>query len=506
MRKLLKILLGRQFIATFLLLVQIVFLIWLVLFRGNAFVFAALYLLSLFIVLYVINRRDKPAYKIVWIIIMLSIPLFGGLMYLILNWQSKSGKFRKYARKTDAEAKSYLPIEERLVEEFVENNIDHTPQVNYLTKFASFPLYTNSETRYISPGERFFPLFLEELKKAEKYIFLEFFIITPGHMWDEVYKILCDKVRQGVEVRLMYDDMGCMTGLPANFEEKVRSDGIKVTVFNRFRPLWSSIQNNRDHRKIVVIDGKTAITGGINIADEYINEKERFGYWKDCAAIIRGEAVRSFTVMFLHLWTSTNLTFENYNEYLHITPKGTYNDGYFLPYADAPNDDENVCEHVYMQIINNARRYVYIETPYFIIDDSMLSAFILAAKSGVDIRIITPAIPDKKLVHKTTRSYYHSLISAGVRIYEYTPGFIHSKIVISDDDTATIGTANFDFRSLYLHYECGELIFNSSTVADMKKDFLDTLPLCHEITKDETKKNIFGKLGQSFLRIIAPLL
>ncbi|MBR4880580.1 MAG: cardiolipin synthase, partial [Clostridia bacterium] len=263
---------------------------------------------------------------------------------------------------------------------------------------------------------------------------------------------------------------------------------------------------NRDHRKITVIDGKTAFTGGINLADEYINEKERYGYWLDSAALVKGEAVNSFTVIFLELWNGSNRCKEDFSPYLRETPKGTYTDGYIIPYADAPTDDENVCEHVYMQIINNAKNYIYVETPYFIVDDSMLSAFILAAKSGVDVRIMTPGIPDKKLVHMTTRSYYEALIKAGVRVYEYTPGFVHSKIMVSDDDTATVGTANFDFRSLYLHYECGELIFNSSAIEDIKQDFLRTLPLCREITEKDTKRNIFVRLGQSILRIIAPLL
>lgn len=506
MKKLLQALVGRKFFVCLLLLLQVVFIVWVVFYTGSAVVSSLLYVLSLFIVVYVVNRRDKPAYKIAWIILMLTIPLFGGLLYLVLNWQSKSGSFRKYALRTDAEAKSYLPVDENVIEEFKVVNGEHTPQVNYLTKFAKFPMYKNSATEYFSPGEDFFPVFIEALKKAERYIFLEFFIIDSGFVWEETFKVLSEKAAAGVEIRLMYDDMGCMSLLPPDFEEKLKESGIKYTVFNPFRPLWSSIQNNRDHRKIVVIDGRIAFTGGVNLADEYINSKKRFGYWKDCCALVRGDAVKSYTVMFLHLWTSANMIYENFSKYLYNTPPGTYNDGYFLPYSDAPTDDENVCEHVYMQIINNAKRYVYIETPYFIIDDSMLSAFILAAKSGVDIRIITPSVPDKKFVHMTTRSYYHTLIAAGVRVYEYTPGFIHSKIVISDDDTATIGTANFDFRSLYLHYECGELIFNSSTVGVMKRDFLKTLAQCREITKEDTKRNVFVRLGQSILRIIAPLL
>jgi len=505
-RKLLKTLLTRRLVVCFLLLVQIVLLAFMIWFRASRFIIVALYTLSLFIVIYVVNRRDKPAYKIAWIILMLTFPLFGGLLYLILTWQVKSGKFRNNVKERDDESASYLPFEESVMEEFCREHGSHIPKVNYLSNFARFPIYKNSRISYYSPGEEFFPALLSELEKAERFIFLEFFIIARDSMWESVLEILKRKAALGVEIRLMYDDMGCISSLPPKYYREMESYGIKCIAFNSFRPIWSSLQNNRDHRKIIVIDGKTAVTGGINLADEYINKKKRFGYWKDSAAIIRGEAVRSFTVMFLQLWNASLNTREDYSLYFTNTPKDSYNDGYILPYSDAPTDDENVCEHVYMQIINNARKYVYIETPYFIIDDSMLSAIILAAKSGVDIRIITPSVPDKKIVHMTTRSYYSALIEAGVRIYEYTPGFIHSKIVISDDDTATIGTANFDFRSLYLHFECGALIFDSKAVGDMKKDFLDMLPCCHEITKDEAKRNIFVRFGQSVLRIIAPLL
>ncbi|MBR5514750.1 MAG: cardiolipin synthase [Clostridia bacterium] len=506
MRKLLKTLLTRRFIVCFLLLVQILLIVFLIWFRASRIILSVLNLLSLIIIIYVINRRDKPAYKIVWIIIMLTFPLFGGLLYLILTWQVKSGKFRKSAKERDDEAASYLPVNKEVKEEFNSQNPQHAAQVNYLTDFARFPMYKNTGSEFYSPGEKFFSVFLEELEKAKEFIFIEYFIISPGSMWDRILDILKRKAEEGVEIRVMYDDMGCISLLPQKYYKELEKFGIKCVAFNPFRPIWSSVQNNRDHRKIVIIDSKVAVTGGINIADEYINEKKRFGYWKDCAVIVRGEAVRSFTVMFLQLWNASKNTKEDFSIYLAKTTENSYCNGYIIPYCDAPTDDENVCEHVYLQIINNARKYVYIETPYFIVDDSMLSAFILAAKSGVDIRIITPGIPDKKFVHLTTRSYYYSLIEAGVKIYEYTPGFIHSKVVISDDDTATVGTANFDFRSLYLHFECGELIFNSSTVEEMKKDFLGMLPLCHEVTVREAKRNIFVRFGQSVLRIIAPLL
>lgn len=490
-----------------LLLIQVGLIAGLILTRSTRIVMTILELLSLFVIIYVINRRDKGAYKTAWVMVMLTFPVFGGLLYLVLTWQSNSGAFRKFIIKNEEYAKSYIPVDKDVIDRFTEEDPGHQPQVNYLTNYARFPLYSNSTTEFFPSGESFFATLCEELGKAEKFIFFEYFIIDEhDRMWRDIYDILKDKADKGVEVRVMYDDMGSMKTISKSFRTTLKRDGIKLTVFNPFRPFWSSIQNNRDHRKITVIDGKVGFTGGVNIADEYINEKERYGHWRDCAVMLRGECVRTLTVAFLQLWNGSHRRNEDFSPYLPSLPKGLYDDGYILPFADTPVDDENVSEHVYMQIINNARDYLYIETPYFIVDDSMLSAIILAAKSGVDVRIITPGIPDKKLVHMTTRSYYQSLIAAGVRVYEYTPGFIHSKVVVSDDDTAVVGTANFDFRSLYLHYECGELILGSRAVDVIKKDFLSILPLCCEITPQDVDRNIFVRLGQSLLRIIAPLM
>ncbi|MBR6514713.1 MAG: cardiolipin synthase [Clostridia bacterium] len=506
MKKLLRFFLNRRFIVILLLLVQIVILGGVILGRAGK-VIPFLEVLSVIMVLYVVNRRDNPAYKIAWIILMLAVPVFGGLLYIIITWQTRLGSFRKRIKEYEDHARQYIPIDPEVVQRFNAAIPGHLPQVNYLTRFGRFPMYDGSTTEYFSPGEKFLPVYLDELEKAEKYIFIEYFIIdNDDGMWLEILDILERKVKEGVEVRVMYDDVGCAGTVPAVYKKQLRAKGIKVTVFNPFVPLMSSVQNNRNHRKITVIDGKVAFTGGLNLADEYINKKQRFGYWLDCAIMVKGDAVKSFCTIFLELWNAYNKTKENFQPYLDPVSPCPNGDGYVIPYSDAPTDDENVCEHVYMQIINNAKHYVYIETPYFIVDHSMLSAFILAAKSGVDIRIITPAIPDKKLVHMTTRSYYKALVTAGVRVYEYTPGFVHSKIVVSDDDTATVGSANFDFRSLYLNYECGELIFDSSVIGVIKQDFLDTLEHCREIKAEDIKRNIFVRIGQSLLRIIAPLL
>lgn len=507
MKKILKIVFARPMLVILMLLVQIFLIIGLILTRATQQVMWILELLSLFIVVYVVNRRDKPAYKIAWILLILSVPVFGGLLYLLVTGQSQSGSFRKLVKKNEEAAKRYIPIDRDVIEGFKREYKEHEPQVNYLTNYALFPMYSNTRTEYFSPGEEFFPKYLEVLSSAKSFIFLEFFIIdTSSQMWQDILEILKSKAAQGVEIRVMYDDIGCLGIVPDNYKSRLNNMGIKSVAFNPFIPLWSAVQNNRDHRKITVVDGRVAFTGGINIADEYINRKKRYGYWKDCAVMVEGEAVHSYTAMFLQLWTATLLKHEDFSPYLPPLAESSHNDGYILPYSDTPADEENVCEHVYMQIINNARDYVYIQTPYFIVDDSMLSAFTLAAKSGVDIRIITPGVPDKKLVHMTTRSYYSALIEAGIRVYEYTPGFVHSKVVVSDDDTATVGTANFDFRSLYLHYECGQIMFGSGAVRAIKEDFLKTLEDCREVTKEDTKRNIFVRIGQSILRIIAPLL
>ena len=324
-------------------------------------------------------------------------------------------------------------------------------------------------------------------------------------MWNGILDVLFEKVRRGVEVYLIYDDVGCFFLLPKDYKAFLEKHGIRTCVFNPFRPILSTVQNARDHRKIAVIDGEVAYTGGINMADEYINEIEKHGHWKDAGIRLEGAAVRSFTVMFLQMWTMCTGEREDYNLYCSTTP-GSENDGIVLPYADSPLDRENVCEHVYLQIINNAKRYVYINTPYLIVDDSMVSALCLAAKSGVDVKIVTPGKWDKRFVHFTTRSYYRELIDAGVEIYEYTDGFIHAKTFVSDDIVASIATANLDFRSLYLHFECGTWLYKSKAVLELKQDFTDNLSRCTRIEKKDCRASLFIRILEEIFRLIAPLM
>lgn len=463
---------------------------------------------SIIAVLYIVSKKDKGAYKTAWAILILSFPLFGGLMYLMFNFQSSTRRFSKdiLNAQEKAEPLYYLPGND--YQAAINSLPDHLGQIRYLQNFAGFPVYANTKTHYLTPGEKKLEALLAELEKAEKYIFLEYFIVQEGTMWNSILKVLERKASQGVLVRLIYDDMGCFLTLPKDYPEQLKKQGIQCAVFNPFRPVLTVKQNNRDHRKIAVIDGKVAFTGGINLADEYINAVEKHGHWKDASIMLEGKAAWSFTLIFLQMWELCTHEDENYENYYpwEKTKCPVTATGFVQPYADSPMDTENVGEHIYQQILNNAREYVYINTPYLIVDDSMLSALCLAAKSGVDVRIVTPHRWDKWLVHMTTRSYYRELIKAGVKIYEYTNGFIHSKTFVSDDHTATVGTTNLDFRSLYLHFECSTLLYECDAVMEVKEDFLNTLDICQPVTEKDCKENIIMRLLQDILRLFAPLM
>ncbi len=496
----------RIYIAV-LLIVQVVFMLYVILSTSQAaaWVSRALSLISLLVALSIVIRRDKGAYKLMWVFLILLFPLFGGLLYLLFMYQSSTRNFKKRLAKIQSETEARYFSGAGICASAESTAPEYETQLRYLQRYAHFPVYANSKTQYYSPGESYFEALLEAVKTAERYVFLEYFIVQEGKMWNSILDVLFEKAKQGVEVRLIYDDVGCFFLLPKDYAAFLRKNGIQTCVFNPFRPFLSTVQNNRDHRKIAVIDGKVAFTGGINMADEYINEFEKHGHWKDAGVRIEGAAVWSFTVMFLQMWTLCTNKEEDYNAY-RAQLQLPESDGLVLPYADSPMDTENVCEHVYLQIINNAKRYVHINTPYLILDDSMVSALCLAAKSGVDVKIVTPHKWDKRLVHFTTRSYYRELINAGVHIYEYSRGFIHSKTFVCDDTVATIGTANLDFRSLYLHFECGVWLYKSRAVAQLEKDFDATLPLCQRITKEDCKSNPVVRLFEEIFRLIAPLM
>jgi cardiolipin synthase len=468
----------------------------------------ALNVVSVVVCVYIINKKEKPAYKLTWVFLILLFPIFGGMLYIIFYFQSNPRKLKKYFSEIHRQCGPLFLLPGDSLPLLMENHEDCLSQVRYLQQYAGFPVYVHTKAEYFPSGEDFFKKVLVELEKAERYIFLEFFILREGNMLDPILNIMERKAGEGLDVRLMYDDLGCFMSLPPDFKQQLEARGIRCAIFNLFKPIFSSLQNNRDHRKIVSIDGKVAFTGGINLADEYINSYPKYGHWKDTAIMIEGEAAWSLTLIFLQMWNMGRRAKDDYGNFYpwRNNPCPALSNGYVQPYADSPLDTENVGEHVYIQIINHAKDYVYINTPYLVVDDNILSALTLAAKSGVDVRIITPHRWDKWFVRMVSRSYYRQLIQDGVKVYEYTSGFNHSKTFVSDDKVATVGTTNLDYRSLYLHFECGVWIYKNSAVMDVKEDFLKTVPVSKQITLEDCTRGPISTALRDILRIFAPLM
>ncbi|WP_029504531.1 cardiolipin synthase [Lachnoclostridium phytofermentans] len=517
MRKIKKLLLSRIFIVGVLILIQTV---WFITFMLNLtseswWIQIVLQVLSFIALILVINRNDNPAYKLAWSIPILAFPILGGLLYGMLGGKKPARRMR-----TQIDASWKRLSKEIMQEKEVLNTIEGIDkkvrgQVGYIVNNSGYPVYSNTLVKYYESGEENFPDMLEALRNAEKFIFVEYFIIGEGRMWNEILEILKEKAKAGVDVRLIYDDFGCLTLLPYKYGEELAKYNIKCVVFNPVIPIFSAVMNHRDHRKIMVIDGTIGFTGGINLADEYINEKNRFGYWKDTGIRLIGDAVFSLTTMFLTTWNAFHSSNDHlkdftpdatlYQKFLDMNEgKDTY--GFVQPYADSPLDEENVGENVYLNIINMAQDYVYICTPYLIIDNEMMTALCLASKRGVDVRIITPNIPDKKIVFAVTQSYYEQLVKAGIKVYQFEPGFLHAKSFVCDDEIATVGTINMDYRSLYLHFECGVYMYRNKTILDIKKDFIQTMQQSIHMTEDKIKRKLPMRLFQSILRLFAPMM
>ena len=464
-------------------------------------------LASVVIVLNIINHSKHLSQDLLWIVLVMLSPVLGTAIYLMLGANMFLSRTYRSIMQEEKRAKEYYVQDQETMQDFSDDAPNMRGQVRYIAESAGYPIYRNTGFEYYPSGEAGLSDMLNELEKAEKFIFLEYFIIEEGVFWDAILCILKKKVKEGVEVRVMYDDFGSITTLNADYSEQLEKEGIKCVTFNRMNPVINVIMNHRDHRKIMVIDGKVAFSGGINLADEYINRKTRFGYWKDNVFKVVGNAVWSYTVMFLTNWNALRHEDADYQTYKAPETDDFDFDGYVAPFGETPLDTENTSQNIYLNIINQANDYVYIATPYLVIDTDMINSMILAAKRGVDVRIITPGIPDKKIVYDVTRSYYDQLIEGGVRIYEYTPGFIHAKIVVSDDLVATVGTINLDYRSLYLHFENGTYMYDSGKILDIKKDVCDTLEVSHEVTDEEViKRSVFYKLFVSLIKLFAPLL
>lgn len=458
------------------------------------------------LILYIVYKPINPAYKIIWIILILSVPVLGSMLYFFLGLIKIPKRLRKIIARVYKKTGKYIKPDYNIYDDLKKDSLTAHKQAKYLLNTAGYPLYENDAIEYLSLGEIYYERMLEDIKMAKKFILLEYFIVSKGKMWDELIRILKRKAKEGVKVYISTDQFGSFLKMPKEFKVLDKEDNIHINIFNPITPIISARLNYRDHRKITVIDGKIAYTGGINIGDEYINLDSRLGHWKDFGVRLTGNAVNSFTVMFIRIWNCGKKKIEITDEWFCYDKKST-GKGYVLPYADGPVNTHNPAENTYMNIIQSAKDYVYITTPYLIIDNEVKQALITASKSGVDVRIIIPHIPDKKLVYACSRSFYHELLLAGVKIYEYTPGFMHGKMCISDDRYATIGSINFDFRSLYLHYECGVWMYKTPVIKDMKKDFFKTMDISLEVSvRKWGKRSIFKKMLEAILRLFAPLL
>ena len=511
-KKLASILFQRRVIVALLIIIQSAALLTSMMWFSGAYVYLywAYVILSLLAVLVIVSRQTDPGYKIAWIIPILLFPAFGWLVYLLCGGNRLSARKR---RKMQGMDRTML---EQLERDFKADELkcfgaDAVNQARYLEQYARCPVYRNTYTQYFALGDDVFPVMLEELRKAQRYIFLEYFIIGPGVFWDSIVEILKERHAAGVDVRIIYDDVGSLNTLPMNYARKFeRETGIPCCFFNRFKPIISIRMNNRDHRKFCIIDGHTAFTGGINLADEYINRTIRFGHWKDSAILLKGEAVWSMAVMFLTMWEYTRDVQEDYDSFRpdHLPPEAALGaDHYVQPYVDNPLDEEAVGETVYLNLISKAKHYVYAMTPYLIISDSVNTALCNAAKSGVDVRIMTPHIPDKPLVFELTRAHYESLLEAGVKIFEYVPGFVHAKNMVVDDLYAVVGSINLDYRSMFLHFEDAVWLCHDPSVLSVKADFLATQEKCMPVTLEQCLDHSWARrLFRSILRVLAPLL
>lgn len=504
----LKVIFGRTAIILGLIVLQIFLLVQFVkcfeqyvpaFFGGNA-------IFAFSIVLYIINKRNNPTIQLSWTILTLLVPVVGGLFYLFVETHPGQRILEKRLETLYKETHKYVKQDQQVRDALMQADIGTARMADYVRKHGNFSIYQNTKVRYLPLGELKLEAMIEELEKAEKFIFMEYFILAKGFMWERILEVLQRKVEQGVEVRVMYDGTCAVSLLPYNYPQMMEKVGIKCKMFAPLKPILSTHYNNRDHRKILVIDGKVGFTGGINIGDEYINRQERFGHWKDTAVFLKGDAVEGLTQMFLQMW-NVNEKHEDYQKYLCIEKEKIEAKGFVMPYGDSPFDEELIGETVYMDILNRAQHYVHIMSPYLIIDHEMVSALTYAAKRGVDVKLMLPHIPDKVLPFALAKSHYKELILSGVKIYEYTPGFVHAKVFVSDDIKAVVGTINLDYRSLYLHFECAAFMYDVPEILVIEKDYQETLRKCQQITlEDCAKEKIYMRLLGKLLKVVAPLM
>lgn len=505
--KILKFIFSKLTFAILLLVAQIliIYISFSFFYKYIIWIFGGANVLAIILVLYLINSKTNPSYKIAWIIPILILPVLGITVFIFCHFQLSLKYISKKIKNQRTKNQKYL--QQKSFSNLEKNDRSLSNLSKYLYNTCGYPIYNGGNIEYFENGEKKFEKILEDLKNAKDYIFIEYFIIDRGYMWDSILEILKQKAKDGVEIRVMYDGMGSLITLPYNYDKELESLGIKCKPFFPVELQLSLHQNNRDHRKICVIDGKIGYTGGINLADEYINKKEKYGYWKDTAIRVKGEAVKSLVYMFLEMWNINEKKVIDYGKYLSCNFDITESGGYIIPYGDSPLDEYETGKRVYMDILNTASEYVDIITPYLILDDELLNSLIYASNRGVKVRIIMPHIPDKKIVYYLGRSYYRDLISNGIEIYEFEKGFTHAKMFVSDNCKAVVGTINLDYRSLYLHFECACYIYKNKVIQDIQKDYDKTISESIKITKEEVYNyNIFKRIIGRILRLIAPLM
>ena len=509
-KKLLKFLTGRIAVTGALILIQAAWLVLLLfhLLEDYAWLGVVFTALSILMALYVINKDDNPAYKIAWLLCITLLPLMGGPLYLLFGNKRPARRLRSVLEREYERTRPLLVQHPGPLEALKAWSPRAAGTAQYIAGQGRGPLWQDTQADYFSLGDQMFPAMLADLERAQRFIFLEYFIIDEGEMWGKILEILKAKAREGVEVRLLYDDVGSVSLLPVEFPRQMEELGIHCMAFNRFVPWMALVMNNRDHRKILVVDGYVGYTGGINLADEYINRVVKYGHWKDSGLRLEGEGVWNLTVLFLEMWNALRFTDQDFAAFRPCVhhPSPFSGQGWVQPFGDSPLDDEPLAENIYIEVLNQAQRYVYIYTPYLLIDSEMQAALCLAVHRGVDVKLFTPGIPDKKLVYQLTRSYYPPLLRAGVEIYEYTPGFLHAKSFVSDDKLAVVGTVNLDYRSLYLHFECGACLYDCPCIGQIRQDVMDLIPLCHKVSLDDCRHGLVGGLINAVLRLFAPLM
>ena len=506
-RSLFRIIFGRTTFVILGLLLQIAFFFSIFRWLGNYihFVYITYVLVSSSVVIAILNRPMDSSFKMAWIIPVLLIPIFGIILYVFVQVQFQTRALARRVNLSVEKTKPYLVQDPQVQKRLRAASVRGSRLVDYMNHIAGFPVYENTAAKFFPLGEDMFEQLMEELKAAKHFIFMEYFIIDRGYMWDSILEVLRQKAAEGVEVRVMYDGMIEFSTLSFDYKKRLERIGIQSRVFASVTPFLSTYYNYRDHRKILLIDGKVAFTGGVNLADEYINKIVRFGHWKDTALMVEGPAVDTFLVLFLQMWTYSHET-------LDVTPYMVEHEtfdtpGFVVPYGDIPLDKDKVGENVYIDILNHARDFVHIMTPYLILDGELLHALKFAAERGVDVSIIMPGIPDKKSAYYLAKTYYPTLLASGVKIYEYTPGFVHAKIFVSDNSRAVVGTINLDYRSLYHHFECATYLYRTSSVVGIEEDFQATMAKCHRVSMADVKNRPFHQKCLGLLtKLVAPLM